>query len=725
MFWQNFGLQTGLDTMSQWNQMWWTSPMPSTNISYPWLSSDESQRLQQVVSSIPDPIEKKKKEQQLYEQVLSAKKIKDQEELKQNQNNQATFNKTQSTDPKVIATNDALVKMNVLSSSLREYAKQNWIDTSKKTDRELISSYIQSYWSDGTAKLQSYMNWQDTSLLDWLSASSQQAQQTQPQNQQWWWDFKLWSQQDVNVIWWAYDTVTWAAKFLWWITAEWIGWLAKQFGADPVKVAQKVQEYKDIQESMSWKAMWADENSTAYKITKWVWDVAQLVAPVWAVWEAANLVWKWAKMLWESEKLAQVVWKWAKMFWAWEKFAEAAWKVWQFVVEKWVKWAADTALYTAQSEQRMPTKWELAMWAGINTAIAWVGKWIQAIRKTLSEVWIDESTKTALKTLQQPEYKDIVKAWEARMSNIANSSPLNKEADRIETMYSKYVEPKLKEWGSKLWSIREDFMNRTWLGKKEIVNDFSNGVLKNVWLWVDKSWKIIPIPWLAIEPASNELSAINNIRSQIKNITKAKQPLSAAWVDSLIKSIHNNYAALWKNESSAKKFITDFVSWLQDKLNSVVDESFPAAKQEYSKLAKIREFVTKSEWKKWVSMLKSLFWEWNPEAVDMLNKIDELAWWKANIIQRAEAARFVMTALRDKAWFESLWIPRPSKMWLIKWWLWALEKLAPDALKQSEKFTQWYVEPAKKWVEKFMMSSDVWKIRRIGTAKALTNSNQQ
>ena len=169
-----------------------------------------------------------------------------------------------------------------------------------------------------------------------------------------------------NMVAWAYDSVTWLPRFLSNNLAKAVWWTAKKLWADEDKVNELVQSYIDFGENeMSWKALWANTNSATYKITKTVWDIAQVAAWEWLAKEAL----KWTQAL---NKINQV-----KNSGLLGKMA-----VWA------AEWAADMWLYNIVSESELPTWKDLAVWAALWAALPVAWAWLKAAKKAIkTEAW--------------------------------------------------------------------------------------------------------------------------------------------------------------------------------------------------------------------------------------------------------------------------------------------------------------------------------------------------
>lgn len=246
-----------------------------------------------------------------------------------------------------------------------------------------------------------------------------------------------------NMAAWAYDSVTWLPRFLSDNLAKAVWWTAKKLWADEDKVNALVQDFIDFGENeMSWKALWANTNSATYKITKWIWDIAQTVA-----WEklAVNALQgtaKWANLLSKADKLKQS-WLLGKM---------AVWAA---------EWAADMWIYNIVSESELPTWKDLAVWATLwaTFPLAWAltkAAW-KAIKKEAwvwAEKLIEKITKVSPSKLQKFEDQ-----FGENVGKFMNNRWLKTRQDAY-----KYFTNNLDKVDEALWSIK-------WTFKSPVVDD--------------------------------------------------------------------------------------------------------------------------------------------------------------------------------------------------------------------------------------------------------------
>lgn len=242
-----------------------------------------------------------------------------------------------------------------------------------------------------------------------------------------------------DIVWWAYDSVTWIPRFIEDNLAKAVWRVAKKLWADEDKVNYLVQDFIDFwANEMSAKGMWADTDSAAYKISKWVSDLAQVAA--WE-WLARNAL-KWTQAL---NKINQV-----KQSWLLGKMA-----VWA------VEWAADMWLYNIVSESELPTWKDLAVWATLWAAFPLAWAWVKATKNLIKKeawVWaeklIERITKVSPAKLQKFENQ-----FGENVGKFMNDRWLKTRKDA-----SEYFINNIKKVDEALWSIQ-------WTFKSPVVDD--------------------------------------------------------------------------------------------------------------------------------------------------------------------------------------------------------------------------------------------------------------
>lgn len=353
---------------------------PTKQQKFPWLDADQIKRLESLTS---DPQE----QQKLYQQAIALKSQRDMDENRIATENEMTYRSMSEKDTK----QKNYMQSNVRLEQLADLTKKKfWLNAD--ADTQGVINWLMQYAQDKGVSMDSlndYLAWYNERFLydTWLKEESTA--------------HKIW-QTATDIIGWAYDSVTWLPRFLWKWAANAIGWVAKQFWADEQKTDELVQSYKDyLDNEMSSKDIWADQESLTYSISKWVWDVTQVLAWEWLIKAWVQSTVKWWQLL-NSLKNAPT---WQKM---------AAW---------WLEWIWDMTLYSIISESRLPTKEELALWWWIGTVIPWawavykaakpiIKKWTQKVAAKLElSGMLNPAKLNAIKNQLVEEWADLASAW--------------------------------------------------------------------------------------------------------------------------------------------------------------------------------------------------------------------------------------------------------------------------------------------------------------------------
>lgn len=197
----------------------------------------------------------------------------------------------------------------------------------------------------------------------------------------------------TNIVWWAYDSVTWIPRFIANNAADAIWWTAKQLWADEEKTDALVQDYKDyLANEWSGKSLWANTDSLTYKWSKMVWDLAQTFA-YGSLWWAAL---QWTKV-WQLTNTVKNSWLLGKsLVWA-------------------AEWATDMWIYSVVADSELPSTWDLAVWWVLWAAfpMAWAAyKWAKWMVKSGAIKMADELIWSInhLSKAQERNFKQMI--WE-------------------------------------------------------------------------------------------------------------------------------------------------------------------------------------------------------------------------------------------------------------------------------------------------------------------------
>ena len=258
-------------------------------------------------------------------------------------------NSLAATDKEIQAQYNVASRGNLLAEMISDVAKEKGYDVTGNAS-DIIWTYLQWFPNDSQAFYE-FTHWDQ----DPEDFAVQMGWMEKPEN-----DAGFFT----NMVWWAYDSVTWLPRMIGKWTANAIGWVAKQFWADDAKVDELVNGYKNYLDSdWSSEAIGADKDSWTYKWSKLVWDLAQVATAEWLAKNAIKATPLW-KVTMDAIKQAPL------------GYRAAAWAI---------EWAWDMALYDMVSESELPSAWDLALWAWLwaIAPIAWAGykavKW--AVKK--------------------------------------------------------------------------------------------------------------------------------------------------------------------------------------------------------------------------------------------------------------------------------------------------------------------------------------------------------
>ena len=373
-----------------WTWFWWWNNQqmstPTKQQKFPWLSADQIKRLESLTS---DPTE----QQKLYQQAIQQLNRENVNDSRMATENEITYKSLNEKDVK----QQNYMQSNVRLEQLADLTKNKfWLNANANTQD--VVNWLLQYAEDSWVSLDSlnkYLSDWDETFLYQMGLKERPVEQEET-----FWQ-KVW-QVATDIVGWAYDSATslprMAAK---WIASA-IGWTAKQLWADEQKTDALVQSYKDyLDNDMSSKDIWADQESAAYNISKGVWDLAQVVAGEWAI--------KWAVQ--GTAKGWQLL-----------NYLKNA-PTWQKIVAGGLEWAGDMTLYSIVSENKLPTAWEAWIGAAIWAAIPWGWALYKAVKPAVKKGVSKAAAKLELSGLLNPaklntiknqlvnEWVDIAKSW--------------------------------------------------------------------------------------------------------------------------------------------------------------------------------------------------------------------------------------------------------------------------------------------------------------------------
>lgn len=582
---------------STWFNTWfnvgfsWNNQLkaPTKQQKFPWLNAEQIKRLESLTS---DPQE----QQQLYKQAIQ--QLNDQN---YNENRIATENEMQY---KSLNTKDTQQK-NYMQSSVRleQLAdltkKKFWLNAD--ADTQSVINWLMQYATDKGVTmdtLNDYLAWYNEKFLyeTWLKEESTM--------------HKIW-QVATDIVGWAYDSVTGLPKFLAKWTANAIGWTAKQFWADEEKTDALVQSYKDyLDNEMSSKSIWADQESLTYNISKGVSDVTQVLAWEWLL--------KWAV-------------QWTAKGWQLLNYMKNA-PTWQKMVAWWIEWAGDMTLYSIVSESRLPTKEELALWWWLWVAIPWA--W--AVYKAVKPVVKKGTQKFLSKT-----------AAELELSGMLNPAKLNTIKNQLIEEWTDLATAWLKGWTA------EDV--GTWMIERWMKWDKTK-IIEDLWNHAEKSHKLKrEVLW-----ASETLHEVESAKKSLEIIHDTIKDVP--WLENRLKRVEE----LMGKEKHTLSELDEIKSILDDTKNLYTNTWNPKAWAINEWLIKVRQNL-----RKYIEDAAEKEWLWN---IKLLNNETQIAKWLQDAISKKDSADlaremlwvFSKWAIGWAAWY-SVW---PFDNDSIAWKVW-------------------------------------------------------
>lgn len=357
-----------------------------------------------------------------------------------------------------------------------------------------------------------------------------------------------------NIAWWAVATIydSWlaepwkrVARFLWENVTKPLVWLLPEWWLKTKLLSNIEWNIKWMQDPVATLTPKADTESTAFKTTKLIGDIAQ-TAMLPSVWWAVKWQWfiKWALNL-------------AK------------------------QWAVEATKFAWVSDKRLPTKEELALWIGWNLLIWWlmnIGKILpkkppQDVKEIVWKViqWKEKDIKPAIDTFSQIDtkwistYKDLwskVKEWNNKLMQSVDEILIKDNRNITPEMFTKTV----KAWDQ---VISKDYMS-------DVIDNLTE--LYTKWWDIDKQAKILNVKelynkWLLKIKDGNDLLRVYSSEFGDKAFSKA------SW-DPLTSVSAQQYENIrkWAKELLRSQFTDD---WLK-----LLDES-------YSKWVKTLELIDK------------------------------------------------------------------------------------------------------------------------------------
>jgi len=414
-----------------------------------------------------------------------------------------------STDVSKPKTDYTLSKIDIIEKAKREHPRlQEWLDAWAITVEDIYSKVLQEH-----PKIKALHDQWEIDMGEEMVDNKSIWQE-------------VW-QIATDVVGWAYDSVTWLPRFIAENLSKGVGWIAKELWADQEKVDTLVWSYISSLSDFSGEAMGANKKNVAYKGTKLLGDLAQIANPAWL------------------GKLGIKAW------WIAGKVA----KEWS-LVSKIAKWATqgavDTAVMMPQTEQRMATPWELALWGVIWWAIpaVWAAyqKWKEWLGKLGQKIYAKtiKLTPSQIKKIVKPSIAwTDPERWLIDRKITGSLDNIQKELDDIASNSYKTLNEKVanvpwefkSEAGDKiLTALKKKVKGIEWLEEvtskiDDLLAKWEKGyTLKDMFTVKRLLDKRIKLYWSSGDPIAQETvewlrNLRENLRSNIDDIAKK------AWLD--------------------------------------------------------------------------------------------------------------------------------------------------------------------------------------------------
>lgn len=392
-----------------------------------------------------------------------------------------------------------------------------------------------------------------------------------------------------NVVWASYDVATWIPRTLARRWAKWIWAIAKWLWWDAEKIDYWVNDYINYaNEEFAWRSIWADEDALSYKVSKWVWELALILA--WE-WLAKNAL-RWVDIAWKIWMWNAPTWvKWLTK-WVWESLAE--W-IWEQALDDMV-------------EQELSSLWQY-----------WVNIWVNAFFNWLWEIgWSllrpNEKMTTTLKNIDVDAADDIVKQTKNWVKDPLWVNPLDKKLDEVADLAKDVASDKSTAWQI-IWRVR-DFMKSDVTRSVTSSLDDINAALNKI----DDLWwvQIIKKADWTFELSQKVLWWGKELEEFVQDLNiLIKNSDNLRWYDQVSRLL-NKYAwdasAAWRKQlSTALKSASDTISeWVDDALSKYfVNEAGKLYPQSTTALAvRWADAAWDAMPNQFFTDLKSIYWEW-------------------------------------------------------------------------------------------------------------------
>lgn len=565
---------------------------PTKQQKFPWLNADQIKRLESLTS---DPQE----QQALYKQAIQQLNSQNYNENRIATENEMTYKSLNTKDTR----QQNYLQSNVRLEQLADLTKQKfWLNAN--ADTQSVINWLIQYATDKGVDMDSlndYLAWYNDKFIYEVGLKEETT------------GHKIW-QVATDIIGWAYDSATSLARrwAKWLANAVW--WTAKKLWADEEKTDALVQWYKDfLDEEMSGKSIWANQESIAYNVSKWVWDFAQVMAGEWLLKNAVQWTARWAQLL-NHLKTAPT---------------------WQKIVAWWLEWAGDMALYSIVAENKLPSSTEEAIGAGLWAAIPWAWAVYKATKPVVQ--------KALGKTASQLE-----------LSGLLNPAKLNAIKDQLIKEWTDLTEAWLKGWKA------EDVWN--WMIERGFKWDKPT-LINNLWEHANKSHKLKR----EILSASDSLHDVESAKKSLQVVYDTIKDVP--WLENKLARVEE---LMGKQKHTLSEL--DEIKSILDDTKSIYTQAGDAKAWAVNKWLDIvrkdlRKYIEDAATKEWLGNVKLLNNEtqiakWLQDAISRKDSAD---------MAREMLGVFSKTAIGWVAWY-NVWPFDSSTLWGKVWNIvvWAL-----------------------------------------------------
>ena len=310
------------------------------------------------------------------------------------------------------------------------------------------------------------------------------------------------------------------------------------------------------QELLKWaseiwsKVTWADSSSTAYQVSKLLWDIWQLFIPTW----------EWAAIAKWVSKIPKI--------WAFAKWA----------LEVWANTLIDAWKYAAISEQRLPTKTELAVWWAFNTL--WRVWWAVANKLQLSWLLNPKDLRDTAKALHAEKevwnvWKWMLDRWmigskDTIIDKVGNFAAQNYDETQRALSSSSTVH-KVPEAQAALTKLKTAFWwDKPELWLEDLFNEVNNLYKKSKkWLTLKEldqvqklQWEYLPNFIKAWSDVKDTLQAKANANLYNKVKTFIEEAATKEWIGNIKELKKNTQIAYMVKNAIVKKEAADYARQL-------------------------------------------------------------------------------------------------------------------------------------------------------------------